>query len=122
MKKFLIPGCLIAHAICNLVYWIDPDKIHWLSFAWATYFHCIQAFFLFTICLIFIYIRKKNLFDNQFLIIEAVYNLILCLTFELNYKGYFAHTYGLIITSAAIVFCTVLILKVGIQYDYFKDS
>lgn len=121
MKRTFIPATLMGHSLANLIYFYDPQKTHWKSFGWATYFHCTQALFICVFCTVFALVNKKSFFDNQFLLIEVLYNLALTVAFILNFNGILQHTYGLIITCLSIISCTGIILLFGIKHDLLKN-
>lgn len=121
MRKLYVPCALTLHTCANWAYFYDPGKTHMYSGAWGTYFHCVQAFALFTFCMIFAYTGRKSFFDKQFILIEAFYNLTLFFAYELNYKRILINNHSLMITGIAIALSTLLLMYSGIKHGYFKD-
>jgi len=120
MRKLYVPFALIAHTCANWVYFNDPNRTHMYSAAWGTYFHCVQAFALFTFCMIFAFMKERSYFDKHFIIIEGLYSLSLCFAYELNYKKILLHNHSLKITGIAIALSTLLLVYSGLKHGYFK--
>src|SRR6201986_1177981 len=112
VKRLLIPATLELHCISLLIYYGDMYlyPLDYKLFGWAAYFHCSQVLFLSLFCLAFIFISKKSIFDNQFLLIEFLLCMALFVGYSLQGLGFIVHTYALIFTVIAIAITTLSII------------
>lgn len=110
INKIAIPFVLFIHSFGSLIYFVNltPEKVN--SWGWAVYFNCLPLLPMCLLCFYFSVGEKSTPFDKYFLLIESFFSISLILAFELNYKGILQHTYGLIISCAAVSLTTVMIV------------
>lgn len=98
-----------------LGYFIGLDEKKANSFGWGVYFHAswcyMVAFFIFA------FLDRTEGFIKQLSIIAILYSSFLGTAFVLNYYGIMQRTYGLIITSVALLVSTISCIRYGLFRD-----
>lgn len=120
--NMLIPAIIIIHMLCVANYMYDPELKHFHSAGWAVFFHATQSFFLFAIIILFIFIQEKTSFDNYYLLIWSVFNIILTIMYIAQYFKTVHRTYGFVIAVVSLAIILSMVLLNTIRYGYYNNK
>lgn len=126
VKKLGVSFILILHLTGMLVYFWrmshDPGHIYWHEYGWTVFYDSSLMVPLMLLCFLFATTRQEErcVFDNNFLLINGIFTLLLNIAVIAQKYNLIQHTYGLQVTIFGIIVTTIMIIITSVRHGYIK--
>ncbi len=133
VKKYGVTSILILHLTGMFIYFwrmshdIINDKYpkgyYYIMPGWATFYFTALMLPHMLLCFLFASSRQSErcIFDNNFLLIDALFTLSINIAIFMQMYNLIEHTYGLQITILGIIATTAMIAFSASRHGFYKD-